>query len=194
MKDALTRIPGCEADFCELPCGDFLVAPDAAIERKTAGDFVSSILDGRFIAQARLLSDAYPRSFWIIEGDQTQVRSAITPAAMVGAVSYVCALLRSTVLYTSDTDQTALAVATIARHLQEGLGYVPNLRPGKPKNASGYAEFIIGGLPGIGGAKAQLLLRHFGSAAAVKGISARIAADIRFALDTKHLANRTEGA
>jgi ERCC4-type nuclease len=193
VKAALAAVPGCELESAELPCGDFLVAEDAAIERKTANDFVSSILDGRFLAQARLLSDAYPRAFWIIEGDVFSVESAISRAAIAGAISYIAALQQSTILHVPTLRETAMVVTTVARHLQEGLGYVPNLRPGKPKNQSGYAEFLVSGLPGVGGTRAQALLARFGSPqsvftasaadlASVKGISARLAEEIRFVL------------
>jgi len=197
---AFTAIPDIVIERAELRVGDYELSSTACVERKEAGDFVASILDGRFIPQGRLLSEAYPMSFWIVEGDPFTTRSAITPAAIAGALSYVCAILGSTVIRTSSVQETALVVSTIARHIQEGLGYVPNMRPGKPTSTSAFAEFLVSGLPGIGGGKARALLDHFGSPervftatvdelAAVKGIGSKRAAEIRTVLTTNAVCN-----
>lgn len=196
VKAAFASAPGCEVVTEDLSCGDFKLSESACVERKAANDFVSSILDGRFIAQARLLSDCYPMSFWIVEGSPYDVRSGISRTALTGAISYISAVLGSSFIQVPDLRGTVETVTTMARHIQEGLGYVPNLRPGKPASMAGSAEFVVSGLPGIGGAKARALLARFGSVdavfrateedlAAVKGIGPRKAAEIRAVLGAR---------
>ncbi len=194
VKTALLAIPTCEVSIEALDCGDFVVGPGAVVERKRGDDFVSSIFDGRLMEQAARLKATYARVFIVIEGNPYEGRSQIAPSAITGAISYLAALCQFTVLRVENLAETAAVVTTIARHLQDGLGYAVNLRPGKPSDLKLAAAFLVNGLPGIGGTRTHDLLAKFGSAqkvftataaelATVKGIGPRSAAAIREVLD-----------
>lgn len=90
--------------------------------------------------------------------------------------------------------ETALLLVTLARHLQEGLGYEVALRANKPKDLADLTQYLEG-LPGIGPTGAKALVARFGSAHAVfnasvtdlcstQGIGKKTAERIHFALRT----------
>ncbi|MBN3761038.1 ERCC4 domain-containing protein [Burkholderia sp. Ac-20365] len=151
----------------ELEVGDYLIAEGVAIERKTANDLVASIMDGRFIGQSELLKSAYLKPIVLLEGDPYMVRSAIAPDAITGAISHLVINCGIQVIPTPSVERSAMTIFTLARHAFEGLGYVPPLRGSKPKDAGLMAKYLVQGLPGVGPATADALLRKFGSAHAV---------------------------
>lgn len=182
----LTRL-GARIRVEELEAGDYVVADGFGVERKEANDFVASILDRRLFAQVHLLKSSYAKAFIIVEGRLSDVRSAIEPAALAGALSYLAVLEDITVLNSDSAAQTAMQLVSMARHATEGLGYEIALRGAKPKDRSSQAQYLVEGLPGIGAAAAKKLLAHFGSPAkvlrappeeltVVKGICAKMAA------------------
>lgn len=191
---ALHRASGLEVEVRELACGDYLPHPEYGIERKDATDFVLSIMDRRLFAQIKRLKDEYPRCAFLIEGNPYATRSGISPDAVRGAVSYIMAIEGVSLLMVSDASETAALLMTMARHLQEGLGYEPPLRGNKPKDSSDLSIFLVEGLPGIGASTARALLKHFGSAqkvfmasaaelASAPGVGKKTAERIRAALD-----------
>jgi Fanconi anemia group M protein len=164
---ALQSNPDIEVEICELSCGDYLPRSDFGVERKEAGDFVASIMDRRLFAQVLRLKDEYQQVLFLIEGNPYATRSGITPDAIRGAISYLMTIEGVSIVTVDHHRETTSLLLTMARHLQEGLGYEVALRAGKPKNTADLAQYLIEGLPGIGPASAKALLKHFGSAEAV---------------------------
>lgn len=151
----------------ELESGDYVLAEGLAVERKTASDFVISILDRRLFVQAPLLKQVYARPFIVIEGNVHATRSSITSEALAGALSYLAVIEGIQVLMTAHVDETAQLLATMHRHAVEGLGYQIALRGGKPKDRTLQVAYLLEGLPGVGPVAAQKLAAHFDSASAV---------------------------
>ena len=150
-----------------LPCGDYVLSPEVVVERKSATDFIVSIMEGRIFQQIEKMKLDYQRPIVLIEGDVFSTRSAIDNKAIAGAISYINAIANVGVLMVLDAAETPLLLATMARHLQEGLGYEINLHPKKPKPNKEAAQYLIGSLPGIGPSNARKLYEHFGTAAKV---------------------------
>lgn len=163
----LQALPDVNCTVKELVCGDYLPHSTHAVERKEATDFVLSIMDRRLFSQVLRLKDEFESVTFLIEGDIYKTRSAITPEALTGALSYLMTLAQVSVVMVKTPKESADLIFTMARHLQVGLGYEIALRANKPKNLTDLAQFAIEGLPGIGPKSAQALLKHFGSVAAV---------------------------
>ena len=165
--DHLERSQKVIVEYVDLACGDYICGPGIAVERKESTDFVSSIMDNRLFSQVRQLKAEYEQPIFIIEGDIFQTRSQITPAALMGAVSYLSVVEGISVIQTSDPKYTAQMLETMARHSQQGLGYEVALRSQKPKDVSILSQYIVEGLPSIGPKAAQNLLKHFKTVAMV---------------------------
>lgn len=163
----LHRTPGITVEVKELPCGDYLPHPLYGVERKDAADFVASIMDRRLFAQVLRMKDEYERQCLIVEGNPYATRSGITPEAIRGAMSYLMAIEGVSVVTVPNAAETALLLVTLARHLQEGLGYEIALRANKPKDLADVIRYVVEGLPGVGPTGAKALVARFGSAQAV---------------------------
>ncbi|HYC02736.1 MAG TPA: ERCC4 domain-containing protein [Azospirillaceae bacterium] len=197
MRGLLAAHREVELEVRPLSVANFVIGPDAAAERKTADDFVRSIMDGRFADQAARLAETYAKVLWLVEGDPFATGIGISRNALAGALSRLAVLRGTSVLHTDGKDQTAALIVAMARHLQgDGSGEVAP-RHAKPEDPDRAAEFIVGGLPGIGARRARLLLSHFGSVAAVfratdaeiaalPGFGKRTAANIRAALERRY--------
>jgi ERCC4-type nuclease len=158
---------GAEVVSEELECGDYVLADGFIVERKAANDFVISIQDRRIFSQAAVMRSAYKRCVVVVEGDVFATRSAMTPEAIVGAISWLTVLEGIPVLTTRDTQQTAELLLTMQRHAIEGLKYDIALRGAKPKDRTAQSQYLVEGLQGIGPTAARKLLAAFGSAHAV---------------------------
>ena len=178
----------------ELECADYVLAEGFGVERKAANDFVASIMDRRLFSQAATMKEAYKRVVIVVEGSLQNLRSAIAPEALQGAISWLTVLEGIHVVATGSTRETAQILMTMQRHAIEGLGYDIALRGGKPKDRTVQARYLVEGLPGVGPGAAAKLLAHFGSAhevfsaspeslRAVAGIGPKTIAAIRETLE-----------
>lgn len=176
---ALSAMDNIHVQVGSLPCGDYVLSPEVVVERKAATDFIASIMEGRIFQQIEKMKLDYARPIVLIEGDVFNTRSAIDNKAIAGAISYINAIANVGLVMLSDAKETPMVLATMARHLQEGLGYEINLHPKKPKPNKEAAQYIIGSLPGIGPGNARKLYEHFGSAAKVCAATPEMLAQVK---------------
>lgn len=163
----LQGLSGCEVKIVELSSGDYVLHETTCVERKAASDFVASIMDGRLINQIAKMKNEFESPIILIEGNVFKTVSKISKEALVGAMSYCTAIEKVSLITVADSSETALMIATMARHLQDGLGYEVPMRSSKPKPSAHMAQYLVEGLPGIGPKNARALLAHFGSPAKV---------------------------
>lgn len=162
---ALQAMENIDVKIGALPCGDYILSPTVAVERKAASDFIISVMEGRIFQQVEAMKLSYLRPIVLVEGDVFRTRSTMDRKAIAGAISWINAIAEVSFLFLSDEDETALVLATMARQLQEGLGYEINLHPKKPKPNPAAAQYVISSLPGVGPGNARKLFQHFGSIA-----------------------------
>jgi ERCC4-type nuclease len=163
----LAAFPDVTLSFAALPSADYVLSDDVAVERKSASDFVASILDRRLFGQATRMKVLFPRAMLIIEGDLTQVPHSIDMEAIRGALAFLTVREGITVLQLGDAAETAALLRIMARHAQERMGQPVSLREPRPQIEELYAAYLVEGLPGVGPRRARMLLAHFGSPAAI---------------------------
>lgn len=156
-------IPNVKTECRDLDFGDYQIGERAVIERKSAEDFVASILDRRLFSQIEMMMSTCDLAVVLVEGDVFATRSLIEPAALEGALSWIAVLTGAQLMVSANAQQSAAMIATMARHYQHGLGYIPSLRNGKPTvtEASVITRFVLEGLPGVGPTTAVAFARHF---------------------------------
>lgn len=148
----------------QLDVADYVLSPRLAVERKSAGDFVASILDKRLFSQVEQLSRAYERGVFVVEGPSLYEVSNLHPNAIRGALSFLVVLGGVSLLRSESPRDSALLLATMARHEQHGLGYELSYHPKRHSPSPRLQmRYLVEDLPGIGPRIAESLLEQFGT-------------------------------
>ncbi len=181
-----------------MSVADYQVSEEVAIERKTAKDFVDSIVDKRLFKQARMMMEEFKKPIMILEGDDFY-SGFINPNAIRGAMTSIALDYGISIIPTRTAEDTAAMIKRIAIREQKGEKRSIQIRTErKPQNLWEQQLFIIESLPGIGPVHAKRLLEHFGTVRKVleadekklqevEGIGKKTAKNIREVIDGKYL-------
>ena len=181
-----------------MSVADYQVSEEVAIERKTAKDFVDSIVDKRLFKQARMMMEEFKKPIMILEGDDFY-SGFINPNAIRGAMTSIALDYGISIIPTRTAEDTAAMIKRIAIREQKGEKRSIQIRTErKPQNLWEQQLFIIESLPNIGPVHAKRLLEHFGSVKAVlnadekklqevEGIGKKTAKNIRDVVEGKYL-------
>ena len=181
-----------------MAVGDYQVSDEVVIERKTAKDFVDSIVDKRLFKQAMSLMEEFKRPLIILEGDDLY-NGMINPNAIRGSIASIALDFGISIIPTRNAQDTAAMIKRIAIREQSGEKTPIQIRTDKkPVNLWEQQLFIIESLPNIGPVNAKNLLEHFGTVAniinasesqlqEVEGIGKKTATNIRKVVDSKYL-------
>lgn len=163
VVDELIKL-GVEVEARQLNVGDFILSDRVAVERKSVGDFLQSIVDKRLLSQAKLLHETFERPVLVLEGKGLYSRRAIHPNAIRGSLAALTVDLGIPILPTRNEKETALILAAIARREQVAECREVAVR-GEPKGLtlSENQRFVVEGLPGVSAVLAKRLLEHFGT-------------------------------
>ena len=181
-----------------MAVADYQVSDEVAIERKTASDFVSSLIDKRLFKQARELSEEFKKPLMILEGDDLY-SGMVNANAIRGALASIAIDFGISIIPTRNAQDTAAMIKRIALREQNGERTPVQIRTDKkPVSLLEQQLFIVESLPNIGPVNAKALLEHFGSVSRiieasskelqeVEGIGSITADNIRKVLDSKYL-------
>lgn len=149
------------------------------VERKTAQDFVASIVDGRIFLQAYMMSTVAPISYIVIEGIITEalMERAFPRTAYIGALSSLALKVspygqhgRISIINLDNIYDTALFLKNLHKQLEEKkLHRLPRLSGLEKRtlDKKGVLILMLQAIPGVGPEKAQLLVEKFGSLKAI---------------------------
>ncbi|WP_324736152.1 DEAD/DEAH box helicase [Thermococcus sp. SY098] len=189
---------GAHIEVKTLDVGDYIVSEDVAVERKSANDFIQSIIDGRLFDQVKRLTEAYARPVIIIEGQLYGIRN-VHPNAIRGALAAVTIDWGVPILFSTDAKETAQFIYLIAKREQEERKKEVAVRSEKKAlTLADRQRLIVEGLPYVSATLAKRLLRHFGSVERVftakenelmevEGIGEKIAREIRKVITAPYL-------
>lgn len=161
VPDELTRLKAM-VDFAQLEVGDYIVATDSAIERKSVRDLVKSIYDGRLFTQCSELVTHYAKPVLVVEGsNEVFERIVDNPMVIYGALASVALDFRIAVIHTPSASHTAKALIAMAnRALKEKRG--PLLQKVRKGNHLKVQQLsILASLPGVGDKLAVRMLEKF---------------------------------
>jgi DNA excision repair protein ERCC-4 len=177
--------------------GDYSINDAITIERKTARDFLISIIDGRLFKQLSNLKKHCSRPLLLIEGNPYETDLDFDPLAIQGALLSTQAIWYIPVIFSHSKEKTRDIFLMLGRQEESNRDVVP-LRGGyRPKRLKSRQLYLIQGLPQVGPTLAKRLLEHFGSVAKivnaplpelmdVEGIGRVSAKAIRAILDEDH--------
>ncbi len=157
------REMGVDIQVKTLDVGDYIVSEDIAVERKSASDFIQSIIDGRLFDQVKRLKEAYKRPAIIIEGQLYGIRN-VHPNAIRGAIAAVTVDWEVPILFARDPKETASYIYLMAKREQEERKKEVAVRSEKKTlTLADRQRLIVEGLPNVSATLAKRLLKHFGN-------------------------------
>src|SRR5579864_8093309 len=123
IPDLLVAMPQVHIEVIPLRMGDYDVGGDPCrvFERKTGSDFLSSLAQGRLLAQLTALRKSRFAPILLLEGDPLRVgHSQMRPESIRGALSYITAILRVPILPSSGPAESAHLIYAAAKQCQVG--------------------------------------------------------------------------
>lgn len=150
-----------------LSTGDYIIGNKIIVERKTLGDFLSSIKSGRIFQQAYQLAQSGKNPLIILEGDKSLVRSgSMSRKAVQGVLIHLTVFTGIPVVRSLNIQETAQLLADILRQCQQkelpALKPIITRCPGIRINKKQKQKLLFfQNLQGIGTKKAFALLKYF---------------------------------
>ncbi len=193
IPDLLKHL-GVKVEMTNLPVGDYIVAPETVVERKSIYDFISSVFDGRLFDQCNRLKEHFEHPVIIIEGNVDEIEKITeNPLVFYGAASSVVLDFKIPVIPTPNASHTAkLLISMCARQGNLKGPFLKKIR--KSGDLKRQQLSILCSLPGVGEKLATRMLEKFGSPvnslnaslselAKIKGMGESRAEKIRKTLD-----------
>lgn len=148
-----------------LEIADYVVSDRVGIERKTAEDFLDSIVNGRdLFGQVSDLARTFERPLLIIEGEGLYTARQIHPNAVRGVLASIALDFGVPIIFSRDEDDTAALIGIIAKREQSDVKREVSLHGKKTAlTLKEQQEYVVSSISDIGPVVAKNLLRHFGS-------------------------------
>ena len=162
IPDILKGI-GINLEIKTLPVGDYIVAPETVVERKTISDLVSSVFDGRLFDQCSRLKEHYQFPILLIEGDIDEIEKLIeNPFVFYGAISSIAIDFKIPVIPTPNASHTSkLLISMCSRKDPTSGPFIKKIR--KSNNLQKQQLTMLCSLPGVGEKTAIRMLEKFGT-------------------------------
>ena len=159
----LLRAVGVKIELTNLPIGDYIVAPETVVERKSIQDLISSVFDGRLFDQCSRLKEHYEHPAILMEGN-IDVIDEITenPLVFYGALSSIALDFKIPIIPTPSASHSAkLLVSMCARQNNNKGPFLKKIK--KSDDIQRQQLSVLCSLPGVGEKLATRMLEKFGS-------------------------------
>jgi Fanconi anemia group M protein len=168
-RDLSTR-EGVETRLETLAVGDYVCSDRVVVERKTVGDFLSTLTGGdrSLFEQVGDAARHYGRPVVIIEGEELYSRRNVHPKAINGALASLAVDFGASVLQTADEAETADLLEVLATREQETERREVSVHGEKQsKTLTEQQEYVVASVAEVGPVTARSLLAELGSVEAV---------------------------
>lgn len=158
----LLKTIGIDVEIKTLAIGDYIVAPETIIERKSVRDLISSIFDGRLFDQCTRLKDNFERPAILVEGNLDELDEITeNPLIFYGAISTVVMEFGIPVIPTPSATHTAKLLSVMASKKENTTKgpYIKKVR--KTTDIQQQQITILCSLPGVGEKFAIRMLEKF---------------------------------
>jgi DNA excision repair protein ERCC-4 len=195
IPDLLKSI-GLNIEMKTLPIGDYIVAPETIVERKSIRDLMASVFDGRLFDQCSRLKEHFEHPVVLMEGNVDEIEEITeNPLIFYGALSTVVLDFKIPVIPTPSAVHTAKLLVSMCSRKDTPKGpYLKKIK--KSSDLEKQQLSVLCSLPGIGEKFAVRMLTKFGTPlkvfgataaelAKVEGLGEARAKKIKKTLDTK---------
>lgn len=183
-RERNSRVPkfliedGAQIDFARLSVGDYIIAPEIAIERKTIHDLINSIYDGRLFIQCSNLTQFYSKPILIIEGNILNLQFENSSESQMNeieisfekilqvydALATIALIFRIPVIHSPSANYTSkFLIILLNKAIKSGITINgPLIKRIKKGNHMQLQQLsILSSLPGVGDKLAIKLLKKF---------------------------------
>ncbi len=192
----LLKSIGLNIEMKTLPIGDYIVAPETIVERKSIRDLLASIFDGRLFDQCTRLKEHFEHPIILLEGNVDEIQEITeNPLVFYGALTTVVLDFKIPVIPTPSAAHTAKLLVSMCLRTDTPKGpYLKKIK--KSSDLQKQQLSVLSSLPGVGEKFAVRMLTKFGTPlkvfsataaelAKVEGFGAARAKKIKKTLDTR---------
>jgi DNA excision repair protein ERCC-4 len=192
----LLKSVGMNIEMKTLPVGDYIVAPETVVERKSIRDLLSSVFDGRLFDQCSRLKEHFQNPIVLVEGNVDEIEGITdNPLIFYGAISTVAIDFKIPIIPTPSAAHTAKLLVSLCSRKDIPKGpYLKKIK--KSSDLQKQQLSVLCSLPGIGDKFAVRMLEKFGTPlrafnattaelAKVEGLGDARAKKIKTMLDSK---------
>ena len=192
----LLKSVGLNIEMKTLPIGDYIVAPETIVERKSIRDLMASVFDGRLFDQCTRLKEHFENPIVLIEGNVDEIEEITeNPLIFYGAISTVVLDFKIPIIPTPSASHTAKLLVSMCSRKDAPKGpYLKKIK--KSPDLERQQLSSLCSLPGIGEKFAVRMLAKFGTPlkvftattaelSKVEGLGEVRAKKIKKVLDTK---------
>jgi DNA excision repair protein ERCC-4 len=159
----LLRSVGLNVEMKTLPIGDYIVAPETVVERKSIRDLMSSVFDGRLFDQCSRLKEHFEHPILLVEGNVDEIEDITdNPLIFYGALSTVALDFKIPIIPTPNATHTAKLLVSMCSRKDSPKGpFLKKIK--KSSNLQKQQLSVLCSLPGIGEKFAVRMLEKFGT-------------------------------
>jgi len=159
----LLKSVGLNVEMKTLPVGDYIVAPETIVERKSIRDLMSSVFDGRLFDQCSRLKEHFEHPIVLVEGNVDEIEEITeNPLIFYGALSTVVLDFKIPVIPTPNATHTAKLLVSLCSRKDSIKGpFLKKIK--KSPDLQKQQLSVLCSLPGIGEKLAVRMLAKFGT-------------------------------
>ncbi len=159
----LLKSVGLNVEMKTLPVGDYIVAPETVVERKSLRDLMSSVFDGRLFDQCSRLKEHFEHPVVLVEGNVDEIEEITdNPLIFYGAISTVALDFKIPIIPTPNATHTAKLLVSMCSRKDSPKGpYLKKIK--KSPDLQRQQLSVLCSLPGIGEKLAVRMLKKFGT-------------------------------
>ncbi|MDH3395732.1 MAG: helix-hairpin-helix domain-containing protein, partial [Nitrosopumilus sp.] len=159
----LLKSVGLNLEMKTLPIGDYVVAPETVVERKSIRDLMASVFDGRLFDQCSRLKEHFEYPIVLVEGNIDEIEEITeNPLIFYGALSTVVLDFKIPVIPTPSAAHTAKLLVSLCSRKDTPKGpYLKKIK--KSSDLEKQQLSVLCSLPGVGEKFAVRMLTKFGT-------------------------------
>jgi len=159
----LLKSSGALVEIAKLSYGDYIINGTITVERKTAKDFLISIIDGRLFNQLSNLKKFCNHPILLIEGNPYETDHNFDRMAIKGAIVSTQTIWYVPVIFSRTKEDSRDILLMISKQLGTCIDVLPLRGSYRPKRIKSKQLYLLQGLPQVGPKLAKRLILHFKS-------------------------------
>jgi DNA excision repair protein ERCC-4 len=174
----LLKNSGALVEIAKLPYGDYIINDTITVERKTAKDFLISIIDGRLFNQLSNLKKFCNHPILLIEGNPYETEHNFDRMAIKGALISIQTIWYVPSIFSRTIEDSRDILLMISRQLGTSIDVVPLRKGYRPKRIKSKQLYLLQGFPQVGPKLAKRLILHFKSVSKIMNASVQALTEV----------------